>query len=91
MIQEEFFVCDIVPTVLASVVIVHHTQSSSDHKAPNNNKHRTVYPMILSPEGEYLQGAYLENMLPSTDITRRFLQGFGRELSSCTVTQILNI
>lgn len=48
--------CDIVPTVLASVVIVHHTQSSSDHKAPSNNKYRTVYSIILSPEGEYLQG-----------------------------------
>lgn len=56
--------CDIVPTVLASVVIVHHTQSSSDHKAPSNNKYRTVYSIMLSTEDEYLQGAHLENMLP---------------------------
>lgn len=44
---EEFSVCGTVPIAPASVLIVHHNQSSNDHKAPSNNKYRTVYPITL--------------------------------------------
>lgn len=50
MIQEEFSVCDIVPTVLASVVIVHHTQSSSDHKAPLVKAQSSVHLEVDKPQ-----------------------------------------
>lgn len=45
--QEEFSACGIVPIALASVLIAHRNQSSSDHKAPSNNKDSSVYSAIL--------------------------------------------